>query len=221
MLPCKRQRLNVLKADDQAIVAPISDMENSSFQKSVDKTSVLAGAKHSVQNRMCSQLNQRIQDSNNPFCTQFVRVYLESCEQSFRAAPGSDLERPRRQAGFLEHIDVLPIVEIVRVRTMVRHDENLDSRRTRLRKNFAEVAEHARRVGSLFDGVVELSALTHEIVVGIDDKKRGAVSCVCVRSHDIRGKALLERAFRATSTTLGLACFIFRFVHLFNGKAVW
>src|SRR5260370_12975601 len=81
------------------------------------------------------------------------------------AAPGSDLERLRRQAGFLEHVDVLPIVEIVRVRTMVRHDENLHSRRTHLRKNFAEVAEHATRVGSLFDGGGYLSSLPHPIVL--------------------------------------------------------
>jgi hypothetical protein len=47
------------------------------------------------------------------------------------------------------------------------------------------VAEHAGRLGGFFDGVIELSTLTHEIVVGIDDEKRGAVGGVRFRVHEI------------------------------------
>src|SRR6476646_9072724 len=36
------------------------------------------------------------------------------------AAPGSNLERFRRQARLLKHVDVLPIIEIVRMRPVMR-----------------------------------------------------------------------------------------------------
>src|SRR5258708_13044256 len=61
------KRLNVLKADDQAIRIPFSHMEDASFWKAADKTSFLIDGQHPVQNHMVSRLNQWIQDPNNSF----------------------------------------------------------------------------------------------------------------------------------------------------------
>ena len=48
-------------------------------------------------------------------------------------APGSDLERLSRQARLLKHVDVLPIIEVVRMGPVVRQDKDLDIRRSYLR----------------------------------------------------------------------------------------
>jgi hypothetical protein len=42
------ERLNVLKADDQATRIPLSNMEDASFRKTADKTSFLFNGKQPV-----------------------------------------------------------------------------------------------------------------------------------------------------------------------------
>src|ERR1700712_4966603 len=58
------------------------------------------------------------------------------------AAPRANFERLGRKACLLEHVDVLPIIEVARMRTMMRNDKHLYPRRTHRGDDLAEIVEH-------------------------------------------------------------------------------
>src|SRR3989442_668620 len=80
-------------------------------------------------------------------------------------------------------VHMLPPLVVVFAPAVMRHDDDLDTRRPDRRNQLAHVVVETDRFGRLSGGLVELAAFTHEIVVGIDDQQSGAVDSVETRCH--------------------------------------
>src|SRR5262249_2144482 len=78
---------------------------------------------------------------------------------------------------------------------MMRHDDDLDTRRSDRRNQLTHVVVEADRFGRLPGSLVELAAFAHEIVIGVNDQQGGAVCVVGGRCHRLPP----NRSWAATS----------------------
>jgi hypothetical protein len=67
--------------------------------------------------------------------------------------------------------------------SVMGHDEDLDFCCTGGGNDLAEIVEHAGRVGGRLDRLVELAALGHEVVVGVDNEESGTLGDIGVGDH--------------------------------------
>lgn len=70
---------------------------------------------------------------------------------------------------------MLPPVVVTFSPAVMRHDDDLDARRSDCSNQLTHVVVEPDRLGRLLGSLVELAAFAHEIVVRVDDEKSGMV----------------------------------------------
>jgi hypothetical protein len=95
---------------------------------------------------------------------------------------GMELSAPtsRREGLGLVHpnlgwVHMPPPLEVAFAPTVMRHDDDLDTRRSDRWDQLAHVLVQPDCFGRLLGRLIELAAFAHEIVVGVDDQQGGAV----------------------------------------------
>src|SRR5260370_14373493 len=107
------------------------------------------------------------------------------------SAPASGSESLDLVPQNLAWVHMLPPSIVAFSPAVMRHDDDLDTRRADRRNQLAHVVIEADRFGRLLGSLVELAAFAHEIVVGVDDQQGGAVCGVGGRCH---GNSLLPQS---------------------------
>src|SRR5260370_9307518 len=91
------------------------------------------------------------------------------------SAPASGSESLDLVPQNLAWVHMLPPLVVLFSPAVMRHDDDLDTRRADRRNQLAHVLVEADRFGRLLGRLVELPPFAHEIVVGVDDQQRGAL----------------------------------------------